>query len=224
VAALVFVLVVIGLLALVTVPLMIVSTRRQQAAVPPAVGGRQPLLGSAAQVWVSRGERVLRELTTSLSEQPGFTTLAADASQVVMELRITAGQVAELDHAIARIPVPSLEDEKAALAGSIAEADGSLAEADLVRAHQAVSARLAAAARQRATRDALLAKMQATVMEFERARDELAELITGTTSALSASSDAAADLTSRLDGLREGLVEVRRATDPEIGPAGQGHP
>lgn len=222
-AALVFVLVVIGLLALVTVPLMIVSTRRQQPAVPPAVG-RQPLLGSAAQVWVSRGERVLRELTASLAEQPGFATLAADAEQVVMELRITAGQVADLDHTIARIPVPSLEDEQASLAGAIAEANGAPAEADLVRAHQAVSARLAAAARQRETRDALLAKMQATVMEFERARDELAELITGTTSAFAAKSDAAADLTGRLDGLREGLVEVRRATDPEIGPAGQGHP
>jgi hypothetical protein len=224
VAALVFVLVVIGLLALVTVPFMIISTRRQQPSLPPAVGGRQPLLGSAAQVWVSRGERVLRELTASLSEQPGFATLAADAEQVVMELRITAGQVAELDHTIARIPVPSLEDEQASLANDVAAANGSPAEADLVRAHQAVSARLAAAARQRETRDALLAKMQASVMEFERARDELAELITGTTSALSVNSDAAADLTSRLDGLREGLVEVRRATDPEIGPAGQGHP
>jgi hypothetical protein len=224
VAALVFVLVVIGLLALVTVPFMIISTRRQQAAVPPPVGGRQPLLGSAAQVWVSRGERVLRELTASLREQPGFATLAADAELVVMELRITAAQVAELDHTIARIPVPSLEDEQAGLANEIAGADGSPAQADLVRAHQAVSARLAAAARQRETRTALLAKMQATVMEFERARDELAELITGTTSALSTETDAAADLTGRLDGLREGLVEVRRATDPEIGPAGQGHP
>lgn len=219
-----FLLVVIGLLALVTVPFMIISTRRQQAALPQSVGGRQPLLGSAAQVWVSRGERVLRELTASLGEQPGFATLAADATQVVMELRVTAAQVAELDHTISRIPVPSLEDERAALAGAIAEADGAPAQADLVRAHQAVSARLAAAARQRETRDALLAKMQATVMEFERARDELAELITGATSALSTNSDAAADLTGRLDGLREGLVEVRRATDPEIGPAGQGHP
>ena len=222
--ALLFVLALIGVLALVTVPLMIASTRRQQQEIPPAVGGRKPLLGSAAQVWVSRGERVLRELTASLGEQPGFATLASDAEQVVMELRITAGQVADLDHAIARIPVPDLEDERASLATAIAEANGAPAEADLVRAHDAVSARLAAAARQRQTRDALLAKMQATVMEFERARDELAELITGTTSALSQNTGAAADLTSRLDGLREGLVEVRRATDPEVGPSGQGHP
>lgn len=222
-AALLFVLAVIGVLALVTVPVMIAGARRQQE-VPPAVPGGKPLLASAAQVWVSRGERVLRELTASLGDRPGFATLASDAEQVVTELRVTAGQVAELDHTIARIPVPDLEAERAALATAIAEANGAPAEADLVRAHDAVSARLAAAARQRQTRDALLAKMQATVMEFERARDELAELITGTTSALSSNTGAAADLTSRLDGLREGLVEVRRATDPEVGPSGQGHP
>ncbi|MGB3441324.1 MAG: hypothetical protein WBA97_21445 [Actinophytocola sp.] len=222
--ALAFVLVIIGVLAVAMVPLMIASTRRRQRAVAPAVGGRQPLLGSPAQVWVSRGERVLRELTASLDEQPGFVTLAADAEQVVMELWITAGQVAELDHGLARIPVPSLEDERASLTTAITEAKGTMAEADLVRSHDAVSARLAAAGRQRETRDALLAKMRATVMEFERARDELAELITGTTSALTPNSDAAADLTGRLDGLREGLIEVRRATNPEIGPAGQGHP
>src|ERR1043165_9575793 len=125
-----FVLVVIGVLALVTLPLMILSTRRQQQAVPAETGAGKPLLSSSAQVWVSRGERVLRELTASLSGEPGFATLASDAEQVVAELRITAGQVAELDHTIARIPVPSLEVEQAALAQQVAEADGSPAQAE----------------------------------------------------------------------------------------------
>ena len=217
------VLVVIGVLALVTVPLMIRSTRRQVGPTPTAVG-RQPLLGSPAQVWVSRGERVLRELNRTVGEQPGFTVLAADAEQVVFELRLTAGQVAELDHALARIPVPDLEAEHAMLATAIAEAAGTPSAADLARSQEAVAARLAAAARQRESRDALLAKMRATITEFERARDELAELITGATSALPPSNDSAADLTSKLDGLRAGLVEVRKTTDPEIGPAGQGLP
>jgi hypothetical protein len=219
----VIVLVVVGVLALAVVPLMIRSTRRQVRVNPDAVG-RQPALGSPAQVWVSRGERVLRELGRTVGEQPGFTVLAADAEQVVFELRVTAGQVAGLDHALARIPVPDLEQEHRTLATAVAEAGDTPAAADLARSLDAVAARLAAAARQRETRDALLAKMQATVMEFERARDELAELITGATSALPAGSDSAAALTSRLDGLREGLVEVRRITDPEIGPAGQGLP
>lgn len=213
----------IGVAALVTVPLMIRSTRRQQVTDQRAVG-RQPIMGSPAQVWVSRGERVMRELGATLDPQPGFAVLASDAEQVVMELRITAGQVAELDHALARIPVPALEDEHGALTIAIAEAEGTQAATDLARSQEAVTARLAAAARQRETRDALVAKMQATVLELERARDELAELITGTTSALSGGSDSAAALTSTLDGLREGLVEVRRLTDPEIGQAGQGHP
>ncbi|MFL6124842.1 hypothetical protein [Actinophytocola sp.] len=221
--ALVIVLVVIGVAALVTVPLMIRSTRRQRLEPGPAVG-RQPLMGSPAQVWTSRGERVLRELNATTAEQPAFVGLAADAEQVVMELRITAGQVAELDHALAGIPVPSLEDERRTLTVAVAEAQGTPAAADLARSLAAVDARLGAAARQRESRDALLARMQATVMELERARDELAELITSTTSAFSVNSDATAALAGRLDGLREGLVEVRGAANPEIGPAGQGHP
>lgn len=218
---LVIVLVVIGVLALVAVPLMIRSTRRQHVESGRAVG-RQPIMGSPAQVWTSRGERVLRELSATLVEQPAFAAVAADAEQVVMELRLTAGQVAELDHALARIPVPALEEEHRTLTSAVAQ--GAPGATDLARSLEAVTARLGAAARQRASRDALLARMGATVMELERARDELAELITGTTSALSVDYDATAALAGRLDGLREGLVEVRGAANPEIGPAGQGHP
>jgi hypothetical protein len=221
VLALVIVLVVVAVAALATVPLMIRSTRRQRLAGPAAVG-RQPIMGSPAQVWISRGERVLRELNVTLTEQPAFAAVAADAEQVVMELRLTAGQVAELDHALARIPVPSLEEEHRSL--TIAVAENGPGAADLARSLAAVDARLGAAARQRESRDALVARMQATVMELERARDELAELITGTTSALSVNTDATAALAGRLDGLREGLVEVRGATNPEMGPSGQGHP
>jgi hypothetical protein len=223
VLALVIVLVVIGVAALATVPVMIRSTRRQRLDTPGAIG-RQPLMGSAAQVWTARGERVLRELNATLVEQPAYALVAADAEQVVMELRLTAGQVAELDHGLARIPVPSLEQEHSSLTTAVAEAEGTPAATDLARSLAAVAARLDMAARQRESRDALLARMQATVMELERARDELTDLITGTTSALSVDSDAPAALASRLDGLREGLVEVRGAADPEIGPTGQGHP
>lgn len=166
----------------------------------------------------------MRELNVTMAEQPAFVGLAADAEQVVMELRVTAGQVAELDHALAQIPVPSLEAQRETLAASAAEAQGTPAADDLARTLEAVTARLGAAARQRESRDALLAGMQATIMELERARDELAELITGTTSGFSANPDATTALASRLDGLREGLIEVRGVANPEIGPAGQGHP
>lgn len=223
VAALVILLVVVGVAALVTIPLMIRSTRRQRVDPAPAIG-RQPLLGSPAQVWVSRGERIVRELDAATAEQSAFAMLASDASQVIMELRITAGQVAELDYALARIPVPDLESEQAALTTAVGEAEGTPAATELARSLAAVTARLDAAARQRESRDALLARMRATITELERARDELVELITGTTRSLSGNPGATADLAGRLDGLREGLIEVRGAANPEIGPAGQGHP
>ena len=220
---LIVVLVVIGIAAVVTVPLMIRSTRRQVVD-DQADGVRKPIMGSPAQVWVSRGERVLRELGTTLGEHGELHGISADAAGVVAELRITAGQVADLDHALARIPVPALEDEQRSLTTALAEAAGKPAAVDLARTHEAVSARLAAARRQRDTRDALVATMQATVTEFERARDELAELIAGTTSSLNPSGESAAQLAGRLDGLREGLVEVRQVSNPEIGPGGQGLP
>jgi chromosome segregation ATPase len=218
---LVTILVVIGIAAVVAVPLMIRSTRRQVVEDVPT-GGRRPIMGSPAQVWVSRGERVLRELGTTLGENAALHGISTDATEVVAELRLTAGQVAELDHALAGIPVPSLEDEREALSTALAEAAGRPAAADLARSRDAVSARIAAAERQRDARDALLAKMQATVTEFEQARDELAELIAGTATPMTTNDDAAAQLTSRLDALREGLVEVRQAANPEIRPGGQG--
>ena len=58
----------------------------------------------------------------------------------------------------------------------------------------------------------------------ERARDQLARPIGGTTSALISNDDAAAQVTGTLDALREGLVEVRQASNPEIGPGTQGYP
>lgn len=216
---LIVVLVVIGIAAVVSVPLMIRSTRRQVVA-DAAPGARKPIMGSPAQVWVSRGERVLRELGITLGEHAALHGISEDAAGVVAELRLTASQVAELDHALARIPVPSLEDERRALTTALAEAHGRPAAADLARSHEAVSARLAAAERQRDQRDALLAKMQAAVTELERARDELAELLAGT--GVVVNDSATAQLTGRLDALREGLVEVRQVANPEIGPGDQG--
>lgn len=219
---LIVVLVVIAVAAVVTVPLMIRSTRRQVVH-DAAPGARKPIMGSPAQVWVSRGERVLRELGTTLGENAALHGISADAAGVVAELALTASQVAELDHALARIPVPSLEEERDGLASRLAESAGHPAETDLARSHEAVSARIEAARRQRQQRDALLAKMQATVTELERARDELAELMGGTVVVGDGSTEpATAQLTGRLDALRQGLVEVRQASNPEIGPGGQG--
>jgi hypothetical protein len=173
----ILVLLAVAVAAVAAVPLMIRSTRRQQV----DGGPRRPVLGSPAQVWVERGERVLRELDASLAEYGVWQPVSGDAAQVVAELRLTGGQVAELDHAIA---------------GTDPE--------------------LAAAGRLREAREALLARMASAVAGLEQARAEVAELIA--TAALSpADPEPTAQLTSRLDGLRAGLVEVRRLSDPDAG-------
>ncbi|HEV2784220.1 MAG TPA: hypothetical protein VGX25_32950 [Actinophytocola sp.] len=178
----ILVLVAVAVLAVATVPLVIRSTRRHQLA--GRDGPRRPALGSPAQVWVARGERVLGELDATLAEHDVWPGVSADAAQVVAELRRTAGQVAELDHALAQLPDPDLP----------------------------------AAGRLRAARAALLARMSDAVAGLERARAEVVELIaTAATSAVVADPGPVRELAGRLDGLREGLVEVRRLADPETG-------
>jgi hypothetical protein len=188
----ILVLVVIAAAAVAAVPLMIRSTRQQ------AVDGRdprKPLMGSPAQVWVSRGERVRRELGRALAEHGAWQAVGADADLVVTELRITAEQVAELDHAISQIHDPELP----------------------------------AAGRLRQAREKLLVKMEGAVVGLEQARAELLELIAiAATTPLTADPDPAGELTSRLEGLRVGLIEVRGLADPESGSGmaggAQGHP
>jgi hypothetical protein len=188
----ILVLLAIAAVAVAAVPLMIRSTRSQ------AVNGRdprKPVMGSPAQVWVSRGERVRRELDRALAEHGAWQAVGADADLVVTELRITAEQVAELDHAISQIQDPQLP----------------------------------AAGRLRQVREKLLVKMEAAVAGLEQARAELLELIaTAATTPLTADPDPAGELTSRLAGLRAGLIEVRGLADPESGSGmdrgAQGHP
>ncbi|TDV46339.1 hypothetical protein [Actinophytocola oryzae] len=85
-------------------------------------------------------------------------------------------------------------------------------------------ARLDAASGQCEAGDALVGRVCATVTVPARTRDELSGPITGMTRSLTVSAETMAALASRLDGLREGLVEGRGEVHPEIGPPGQGHP
>jgi hypothetical protein len=182
--------------AVAAVPLMLRGTRR-----PAAVGPRRPALGSPAEVWLSRGERVLRELDATLNEHGLWPAVSGDAQSVVAELRTIAGQVAELDHAMAQVPHPEIE--------------------------RSPDPENSGGARLRDSRERLLGRMAAAVTGLEQARAEVVELI-ATMSQPAVDPDPAGELTSRLAGLRAGLVEMRLLPDPETGSgsvgAGQGHP
>lgn len=101
--------------ALGSVPLLVRAARRRHLAT--ADTPRRPVPGSPAQVWLVRGERVGREIAALLAEHPTWQAVSADADQVIVELRATAGQVAELDHARSLIEDPGL-----AAAGRLLEA------------------------------------------------------------------------------------------------------
>ncbi|MQA07181.1 MAG: hypothetical protein GEU98_01290 [Pseudonocardiaceae bacterium] len=214
------VLVVLALGAVALIPLMNASTRKGRLATP---AGPTPLPGSPAEVWCARGERVLGELRAKLAEAPALDTVSADASQVVAELRMIAGQVAELDRGLAQIPTPELEQQRDRLAGQLGAAspgeDIAATRDELTRSYQAVTARLGIAQRQRVARDALLARMESAVQGLEQARDEVVDLIVeGARTLPDTGTDARLELSERLTGLRAGLAEVRELTNPDVDP------
>jgi hypothetical protein len=179
-----------------------------QAAPRPVEGvaAARPALGTPAQVWLERGERVAQRLRRLGEEHPALSGASDDAEAVVAELRSAAGDVAALDAARVRLPMGTLEAERRRLDAAVADAVGSPAEADLRTARDAVTARLDLAARHRATTDALLARMRAAVAGLEHAADELTGLFAAPSDT---AATATAELSDRLAGLRAGLAEVR---------------
>jgi hypothetical protein len=98
--------------------LVVRGTGRRQARLDAVV---RPALGSPAQVWTERGERVLGELRAEVAGT-GFGWVESDAADVVEELRITAGQVAGLDQTLARVQTPRLRGLRDSLLARMAAA------------------------------------------------------------------------------------------------------
>ncbi|HET9140657.1 hypothetical protein [Actinophytocola sp.] len=67
---------------------------------------RRPVPGSPARPLLSRGTRIVRELGRLLAGHEAWHGVVADANQVLAELRMMAGQVAELEHALAQLRGP----------------------------------------------------------------------------------------------------------------------
>lgn len=204
--------------------------RRRTSAV--GVDPPRPSLGSPAQVLLERGERAGRRLEQLAERQPILAGACDDAAAVVAELRTAAAQVAAVDRARASLSVPALREQQQRLDAAIASAAGTEGEADLRAAGDSIAGQLATAARHRAAREALLARMRAAVTGLEQTETELAGLLaelqaglqtdldTGTLGAAGgrAPGDAMIALEDRLAGLRAGLVEVRGLGTLDVDP------
>lgn len=193
--------------------------RRHRPARPPA---RRPTIGSPAQVWLERGERVAQRLRRLGDEHALLSGAADDADAVLAELRASSSEVATLDAARARLSVTALDAELRRLDRAIAAAAGGEAEHDLRSARDAVAARMALANRHRAATEALVARMRSAVAGMEQAEDELRGLLAthGDTAGIAQATAALAD---RLAGLRAGLAEVR-AISARVADRVQGRP
>ncbi|AOS62693.1 hypothetical protein [Actinoalloteichus hymeniacidonis] len=203
-----------------------------------------------AGLWHTRGRRAIESLEELTRSRPELSGVRADAEAVLAELRDTAHRVAVLDEVIASVPSPELAASRDRLAASAASS-GEDERAEILDAVRAVDHTLESDRRRRAVRDALLAEMHATVTGLEAAALEVREWVSPTDPAMDAvdreysmpsdqpampadrarerfsatpqRSSASVELAERLQGLREGLVEVRRLPDRGSPPA-QGKP
>lgn len=192
---------------------------------PIAAARPRPALGSPAQVWLERGERVRSEIQTKIAGQPGWSAISADAESVVLDLADSAERVASLNQQLDSIDLAQLTAERDLLAADLAAspptapASGQVGPAevepqvdtsrtDLRTAYQAVSERLQLAQRRISARDTLLARMRAAVAGLEQCRDDVEDLIDGATARAQPATAPAVELAERLSSLRAGLAEV----------------
>lgn len=196
------------------------TSKDTRAGRPPA-----PKLGSPAQVWLDHADKTRRSLR-ELRRSDALSDLVAEvrdgADEVVEELRRLAGDVTLIEQAIARIPSPLLAerrarliDEQAAAGGSgpsSASAEGGASAVELDRTLADVEAQLATDQRLRRTRDDLLTKMESGATALDGLIARVVELSAATTSLEPGAAGTVAELTARLDALRDGLAETDQLT------------
>ena len=182
-------------------------------------GGAEPALSrpagsSPAGTWLARAEAALDDLREQQRDcLPGsLTGLAAEraamqAGLVVDSARRLAAQLVAVEAALRRADSPGLDLEAGDLRARSGEGatDSSL---------QAVQDRLAVRDRLRTAHAQLVTRLQAAALGLEGLSARVAELVAlaADTGAVDPSSRDLSDLTTEVEGLRQGLVESERST------------
>ncbi|WP_327005740.1 hypothetical protein OHA72_64175 [Dactylosporangium sp. NBC_01737] len=156
----------------------------------------------------------------TLHRQPGDAVLRAQlagvddqAGEVLGDLARFAGQVTLIEQTSAGINLGRLQQERAQLERGLHGLPQGPLRAERERALRAVTDQLDVARRLHDAREMLLARMQAAVLGLEGLVARMAELL-----ALHATADGGtsltavkvAELTSDLEGMRDGLAEAER--------------
>ena len=198
-----------------------VLLRRARAAQQPP--GPRPAIGSPAQVWLERGERVAGRLRKLAAEQPMLAGVDADADDVLTELRAAATEAARLVAARAGLPVNVLaaQDLLAAIESLLARMRAAVAA--LERAEAEFAGLLAGTAGASAT-DAGATDPGATdAGPTDAGATDAGATDGGSDAGGRATSAATAELAERVAGLRAGLAEVR-ALSERVAEEARGQP
>lgn len=197
---------------------------RRRSAAPQEPALVAPRRGSPAEIWLNRAERAVRalgELGNSLAPGPTSEQLGdiqQRAAGTLDGVRRIASQTSLVEQAIARIPSPALKERRARLAGQVESGTDAELRETRAQAIADIDAQLAADARLRSTREALLGRMEAAAVGLEGLVARAAEasaLATAATPDLAA--DEIGELATELDGLRMGLTETEQLSRGALG-------
>ena len=185
----------------------------------PAPDLPAPSRGGDAERWLRRAEAAVHTLHRQ-SQTPADAVLRAQiagvddqAAEAVGDLARFAGQVTLIEQTSAGIDADRLRQDQAQLEQGLHGLPPGPLRAERERALRAVTDQLDVSQRLHEAREMLLARMQAAVLGLEGLVARMAELL-----ALHATSDGGAsltatkvaELTSDLEGMRDGLAEAER--------------
>ena len=194
--------------------------RDDQAATRPTPP--RPQDGTPAAFWLGRAEHAVAQLADMAQGQQvtatdTATAHAADEARGVLDsMRRLAAQVVAVDQALARTDGADLEREASRLREL---ADRSPGDDSARRSAEAVADRLAVRNRLRASAAALAGRLQSSALGLEGLVARVAE-VRATATAVGELDPTAGDLaalTTEVEGLRQGLVEVERSTQQALG-------
>jgi hypothetical protein len=194
---------------------------------PELPGVRRPHPDSAAGLWLRRGESAVRDLGEMARETAGGASPADDAAReaaseaegILASMRRLGSHVVTLAEALARSDAPHLDEEAARLR---AAAERYPDDVSARRSADAVADRLAVRDRLRSALAELEGRLQSSALGLEGLVARVAEVraTAASVGTIDLSADSLAELTSEVEGLRQGLAAAERvATRVLAGPS-----
>jgi hypothetical protein len=181
--------------------------------------------GTPEAAWVARAEaaqRSVADVCRSARRGPlaeRLSTMGRETEATLASIRRMAGQTSAVGVAMSRIDEERVEADQERLEKDLASETDPRLRAEDERSLAAVRAQAGAFDRMKAVREMLLARLESGAIGLEGVVARLAEVVAlAETSAIMPDTSGVDALTTELEGLRAGLVEVEAVTERALAP------